>query len=87
MRAWIAVALLGHGAGVAAQSPGIPPLALSSPVPSAEPSVARPVERTQPINLATALQLAGASPIDVQIAARQVELSAKAYDFMASTDE
>jgi len=36
--------------------------------------------RTQPINLATALQLAGASPIDVQIAARQVELSAKAYD-------
>lgn len=80
MRAWIAVALLGHGAGVAAQSPGIPPLALSSPVPFAEPSVARPAERTQPINLATALHLAGASPIDVQIAARQVELSAKAYD-------
>ncbi len=80
MRAWIAVALLGHGAGVSAQSLGIPPLALSSPVPSAEPAVARPAERTQPINLATALQLAGASPIDVQIAARQVELSAKAYD-------
>ncbi len=80
MRAWIAVALLGHGAGVAAQQPGIPPLALSSPVPAAEPTVARAAERTQPINLATALQLAGASPIDVQIAARQVELSAKAYD-------
>ncbi len=33
-----------------------------------------------PINLATAMQLAGANPIDVQIAMRQVELSAKQYD-------
>ena len=34
----------------------------------------------QPINLATALQLAGASPIDVQIAGRQVELSSKSLE-------
>ena len=33
-----------------------------------------------PINLATAMQLAGGNPIDVQIAMRQVELSAKQYD-------
>ncbi len=87
MRAWVAVAVLGQGVGVAAgQPPGLPPLALTppailaSPMPLLEPSVARPAERTQPINLATALQLAGASPLDVQIAARQVELSAKAFD-------
>ena len=33
-----------------------------------------------PINLATAMQLAGGNPIDVQIAMRQVELSAKQYN-------
>ena len=37
-------------------------------------------ERATPINLAAALQLAGASPIDVQIAGRQVELSAKSLE-------
>lgn len=37
-------------------------------------------QRIYPINLATALQLAQARPIDVQIAARQVEIAAAQFD-------
>jgi outer membrane protein TolC len=37
-------------------------------------------EKILPINLATALRLANAQPIDVQIAGRQVELAAASYD-------
>ena len=36
--------------------------------------------RTHPINLATALKLAHARPIDVQVAARQVEVAGAQYD-------
>jgi outer membrane protein TolC len=46
-------------------------------VPPAAPEAG---EKVLPINLATALRLANASPIDVQIAGRQVELAAAAYD-------
>jgi len=44
------------------------------------PATAEAGERVLPINLATALRLANASPIDVQIAGRQVELAAATYD-------
>lgn len=37
-------------------------------------------EKTYPINLATAMQLAQAKPIDVQVATRQLEVAAAAYD-------
>ena len=39
-----------------------------------------PADAALPINLATALQLAHASPLDVQIAGRQVEAAAARYD-------
>ncbi|MGL6075544.1 MAG: TolC family protein [Fimbriiglobus sp.] len=61
----------------------LPPLALmpprvTSPVPEAPPVL--PTEKTLPINLPTALQLAGANPLDIQVATKHVELSSKAYD-------
>jgi outer membrane protein TolC len=56
-----------------------PPASLQagqSPLPSPNAAV-EPGERVWPINLATALRLAGATPLDVQIASRQVDLSAQ----------
>ena len=50
-------------------------LALPDPAPSPDPS-----DAALPINLATALQLAHATPLDVQIAGRQVEAAAARYD-------
>ena len=64
--------------GVAAQPPAIPPAPVSAqtlPLPPAETT-----DRLLPINLATALQLANARPLDVQIAARQVTLAARQLD-------
>jgi outer membrane protein TolC len=81
MRRYLLASLL-TGAGFFALGQ-TPPLALmpprvTSPVPEAPP--AEPDAKTLPINLATALQLAGANPIDVQLATRQLELSTKSYD-------
>lgn len=66
-------AVLAVGGGVAAQRPPAPRPALP---------VARPeaTDRVLPINLATALQLAHARPLDVQIAARQVSIAARQLD-------
>ena len=50
-----------------------------SPVASAIPPV-EPTDSQLPINLATALQLAHARPLDVQIAGRQVAAAAAVYD-------
>jgi outer membrane protein TolC len=49
------------------------------PLPESKPPLA-PNETPLPINLASALQLAGARPLDVQIAGRQVEAAAAVYD-------
>jgi outer membrane protein TolC len=49
------------------------PLPQTHPAPEAD-------EHPLPINLATALQLAGARPLDVQIAGRQVAVSAAVFD-------
>lgn len=66
-----------------------PPLALPTPPgsllagqsPLPQPIPPAPVgEKVLPVNLATALQLAGAQPLDVQIAARQVQVAAAVYD-------
>lgn len=51
----------------------------AQPLPAPVP-VAAPGERVYPITLATALQLAGAAPLDVQIAGRQVEIAARQLD-------
>ena len=51
----------------------------AQPLPAPTPAAA-PGERVYPITLAAALQLAGASPLDVQIAARQVEIAARLLD-------
>ena len=59
--------------------PSIPQLAAQSPLPIPNPP-SPAGERVLPINLASALQLAGAKPLDIQIAARQVEISARALD-------
>jgi len=47
--------------------------------PSGTPRASREPPTVLPINLATALTLAGVRPIDVQIAARQTEIAAAAY--------
>ena len=60
-------------------TPSIPLLAGQSPLPQPIPAVPAG-DRALAINLATALQLAGAKPLDIQIAARQVELSARTLD-------
>ena len=49
------------------------------PLPESTPPVA-PTDTPLPINLASALHLAGARPLDVQIAGRQVEAAAAVYD-------
>ncbi len=86
-----AVALLGFallGGLSLAQTPlpqppvvrdAVPPLPTVTAFPDAAPATLLSAN-VLPINLATAMQLAGANPIDVQIAMRQVELSAKQYD-------
>ncbi|MFO0804068.1 MAG: TolC family protein [Gemmataceae bacterium] len=59
-----------------------PPAALlegRGPLPATKPAL-EPNESPLPINFATALQLAGARPLDVQIAGRQVEAAAAQYD-------
>ncbi|MBN9119157.1 MAG: TolC family protein [Planctomycetes bacterium] len=59
----------------------LPPAALAgrSPVANAAPPV-EPTDAPLPINLATALQLANARPLDVQIAGKQVAAAAAVYD-------
>lgn len=59
----------------------LPPAALAgkSPVANAIPPI-DPTDAPLPINLATALQLAHARPLDVQIAGRQVAAAAAVYD-------
>lgn len=59
-----------------------PPAALiegRGPLPQSKPAL-EPNETPLPINFATALQLAGARPLDVQIAGRQVAVAAAQYD-------
>ena len=62
---------------------GIPPPANleagRGPLPTEAPAVA-PSDVPLPINLATALHLSGARPLDVQITARQVAAAAAAFD-------
>jgi outer membrane protein TolC len=59
-----------------------PPELLDRPGPlkAEPPPAAASGDRPLPINLATALQLAGARPLDVQIAGRQVAAAAAAFD-------
>ncbi|HYH63137.1 MAG TPA: TolC family protein [Urbifossiella sp.] len=61
-------------------SPPQPLLEGKNPLPTAPPPAAAGGDRPLPINLATALQLAGARPLDVQIAGRQVAAAAAAFD-------
>lgn len=64
------------------RGPAAPPVAAvagKSPVANAFPSL-EPTDAALPINLATALQLANARPIDVQIAGQQVAAAAAVYD-------
>lgn len=59
-----------------------PPASLTAgrgPLPDPTPPAA-PSDTPLPVNLATALQLANARPLDVQIAGRQVEVAAAVYD-------
>ena len=49
------------------------------PLPNQSPPLAAS-EKPLPINLASAMRLAGAQPLDVQIAGRQVEAAAAVYD-------
>jgi outer membrane protein TolC len=58
---------------------GYAPPAASNPFPDGPPAP-DPTDTPLPINLATALQLANARPLDVQIAAKQVEAAAARYD-------
>ena len=68
----------------AAQAPGIapPPVGLAQgrePI-AMTPSKAESFERTFPINLATAMRLANARPIDVQVAEQSVAIAARQLD-------
>src|SRR5205807_8537503 len=59
-----------------------PPAALQAgrgPLPNSTPPT-EPADTPLPINLATALQLSNARPLDVQIAGRQVAVAAAAFD-------
>ena len=68
-------------APVLAYPPPPPPMiAGQNPLPTHAPPAAAGGDRPLPINLATALQLAGARPLDVQIAGRQVAAAAAAFD-------
>ncbi|CAN5367286.1 hypothetical protein BH11PLA2_BH11PLA2_47580 [soil metagenome] len=72
------------GGGGAAQTPVIPSLSADllagqSPLPQSTPALAAD-DRSYPINLATALHLANATPLDVALAGAQVEIAAKQYD-------
>ena len=80
-----AVAALVFAGGAVAQGPAMPsPLPALPPPPTGAQSIplaqAEAADRVLPINLATALQLAHARPLDVQIAARQVTLAARQLD-------
>jgi outer membrane protein TolC len=68
----------------AASGPGVAPppmelLAGRGPLPENTPPAA-PTDTPLPINLATALQLSNARPLDVQIAGRQVAVAAAVFD-------
>lgn len=67
---------------VIAQSgiPAPPAALLSGTTPIPKQAVAEAGERVHPITLATALKLAGARPLDVQIADQQVAIAARQYD-------
>ncbi|OWK46720.1 TolC family protein [Fimbriiglobus ruber] len=91
--AFALAALSGRASGQGAALPEVPvpptpPSVLPAPAtllagqsPLPPTAVAQiPGERVLPINLATALHLAGAKPLDVQIAGRQVELAARQLD-------
>jgi outer membrane protein TolC len=65
------------------ESIAAPPPALQSgrgPLPGPDAGPPAPGDRPLPINLATALQLANARPLDVQIAGRQVAIAAAVLD-------
>ncbi len=67
---------------VIAQSgiPAPPAALLSGSTPIPKQAAAEAGERVHPITLATALKLAGARPLDVQIADQQVAVAARQYD-------
>ncbi len=72
------VAALAFAGWAFAQRPAMPPpLTAAQSIP---PAQAEAADKVLPINLATALQLAHARPLDVQIAARQVTLAARQLD-------
>jgi outer membrane protein TolC len=81
-------AVLTAGGAVAQQRPAVPPALpelppLPPPLTGAESiplAQADAADRVLPINLATALHLANARPLDVQIAARQVTIAARQLD-------
>jgi outer membrane protein TolC len=60
--------------------PPQPLLAGRNPLPTETPPAAAGGDQPLPINLATALQLAGARPLDVQIAGWQIAAAAAAFD-------
>lgn len=60
-------------------APPAPLLAGRGPLPDSTPAPAA-TDTPLPINLASALQLAGARPLDVQIAGRQVAIAAAVFD-------
>ncbi len=81
---WALVVAAPWAAVATAQQPGIvaPPLGLTQgrePI-AMTPAKPEATERTFPINLATALQLANARPIDIQVAERQVTIAARQLD-------
>ncbi|HEY1859354.1 MAG TPA: TolC family protein, partial [Gemmataceae bacterium] len=63
-----------------AEEPAPPPVLRQLPQNAPNPSLAAPKpatgERPYPINLATALQLAGAAPLDIALAAEQIQAAA-----------
>jgi outer membrane protein TolC len=61
----------------AASGRSFTPPTISDPLPNSP--TPDPDDKPLPINLSTALQLAGARPLDVQIAAKQVEAAASRY--------
>src|SRR5688572_14206988 len=60
--------------------PPAPLVAGRNPLTTEPPPATAGGDRPLPINLATALHLAGARPLDVQIAGRQVAAAAAAFD-------
>lgn len=81
MRLLLAILTLGATSvpSLMAQTRYSAPIQVGNPLPASPP---RPAEgqRVYPINLATAMHLAGVRPIDVQLAAKQVEVGLAQYE-------